>query len=64
MTEIYAGCYELLRPGGILVTVTKHTRRGGRALDLAGLTSALVREVRFSYIGHVVALRVGGDETA
>ncbi len=56
MAEIYAGCFELLRPGGILVTVTKHTRRGGRTLDLAGLTSALARGVGFAYLGHVVAL--------
>ena len=56
MAEIYAGCFELLRPGGILVTVTKHSRRGGRTLDLAGLTSTLVREAGFSYLGHIVAL--------
>ena len=56
MAEIYAGCYALLRPGGILVTVTKHTRRGGRTLDLAGLTSTLARGAGFAYLGHVVAL--------
>ncbi|MGH9081770.1 MAG: DNA methyltransferase [Acidimicrobiales bacterium] len=56
MTDIYAGCFQLLRPGGILVTVTKHTRRGGRTLDLAGLTSRLARGVGFAYLGHVVAL--------
>lgn len=56
MAEIYAGCFALLRPGGILVTVTKHTRRGGRTLDLAGLTSRLVRGAGFDYLAHVVAL--------
>ncbi|MDA8292205.1 MAG: DNA methyltransferase [Actinomycetota bacterium] len=56
MAEIYAGCHALLRPGGILVTVTKHTRRGGRTLDLAGLTSTLARGAGFAYLGHVVAL--------
>lgn len=56
MAEIYAGCFALLRPGGILVTVTKHTRRGGRTLDLAGLTSRLARGVGFDYLAHVVAL--------
>ena len=56
MTDVYAGCHALLRPGGVLVTVTKHTRRGGRTLDLAGLTSELARGVGFAYLGHVVAL--------
>ncbi len=39
MGAVYAGCFELLRPGGLLVVVTKNTRRGGR-LDLALLTSS------------------------
>lgn len=56
MADIYAGCYELLRPGGVLVTVTKHTRRAGRTLDLAGLTSTLARRAGFTYLAHVVAL--------
>jgi len=56
MTDVYAGCFALLRPGGVLVTVTKHTRRGGRTLDLASLTSELARGVGFAYLGHVVAL--------
>jgi DNA modification methylase len=56
MADIYAGCYELVRPGGVLVTVTKHTRRHGRTLDLAGLTSTLVRRAGFSYLARVVAL--------
>ncbi len=56
MAEVYAGCYRLLRPGGILVTVTKRSRRGGRTLDLAGLTVRLAQEAGFAYLGHVVAL--------
>jgi modification methylase len=56
MADIYAGCFALLRPGGVLVTVTKHTRRGGRTLDLAGLTSVLARRAGFTYLAHVVAL--------
>ena len=56
MADIYAGCLALLRPGGVLVTVTKQTRRHGRTLDLAGLTSTLVRRAGFSYLAHVVAL--------
>lgn len=56
MTTVYAGCLQLLRPGGLLVTVTKNTRRGGRLLDLAGTTVALARSAGFSYLQHVVAL--------
>ncbi|MGH9092474.1 MAG: DNA methyltransferase, partial [Acidimicrobiales bacterium] len=56
MGDIYAGCYTLLRPGGVLVTVTKNTRRAGRTLDLAGLTSTMVRRAGFTYLAHVVAL--------
>jgi modification methylase len=56
MAEIYAGCFALLRPGGILVTVTKNTRRGGRTFDLAGRTSTLARRAGFTYLTHVVAL--------
>ncbi len=56
MAEVYAGCFALLRPGGILVTVTKHTRRHGRTLDLAGLTTALAQRAGFTYLAHVIAL--------
>ena len=57
MAEIYAACYAALRPGGLLVTVTKNTRRKGRTLDLAGLTVALAQRVGFTYLAHVIALR-------
>jgi len=30
MAEIYAACHGVLRPGGLLVTVTKNTRRPRR----------------------------------
>jgi modification methylase len=56
MSAVYAGCFELLRPGGILAVVTKNTRRGGRTLDLAGLTVALATGAGFTYLQHVVAL--------
>jgi tRNA G10 N-methylase Trm11 len=56
MAEIYAACHTVLRPGGLLVTVTKNTRRGGRCLDLAGLTVTLARSAGFAYLQHVVAL--------
>ncbi|HMC39733.1 MAG TPA: DNA methyltransferase [Acidimicrobiales bacterium] len=56
MAAVYAGCYALLRPGGLLVVVTKNTRRAGRLLDLAALTVTLARTAGFSYLQHVIAL--------
>jgi modification methylase len=56
MAAVYAGCHNLLRPGGLLVTVTKNTRRSGRLLDLAALTVTLARAAGFTYLQHVVAL--------
>jgi tRNA G10 N-methylase Trm11 len=56
MSAVYAGCHALLRPGGLLVVVTKNTRRAGRLLDLAALTVALGRIAGFSYLQHVIAL--------
>lgn len=56
MATIYAACFAALRPGGLLVTVTKNTRKKGRTLDLAGRTVALAESVGFTYLSHVVAL--------
>jgi modification methylase len=56
MAEVYAACFEALRPGGKLAVVTKNTRRQGRTLDLAGLTVALAGAAGFSYLQHVIAL--------
>lgn len=56
MAAVYAACFEVLRPGGLLVTVTKNTRRGGRLFDLAGATVRLAHDVGFRYLQHVVAL--------
>lgn len=56
MADIYAACFAVLRPGGILAVVTKNTRRKGRTLDLAGLTVALGEAAGFTYLQHVIAL--------
>lgn len=56
VADVYSACFGALRPGGLLVTVTKNTRRSGRCFDLAGLTVALSRRAGFSYVQHVVAL--------
>src|SRR5205085_9792123 len=56
MAAVYAACFDVLRPGGLLVTVTKNTRRGGRLFDLAGATVRLAHQAGFRYVQHVVAL--------
>jgi modification methylase len=53
---VYAGCFQLLRPGGLLVTVTRNLRRRGRVFDLAGATVALAERAGFAYLQHVIAL--------
>lgn len=56
MARVYEGCYRLLRPGGLLVTVTKNTRPQGRLVDLTGITVRLARTAGFAYTQHIVAL--------
>jgi modification methylase len=56
IAEVLAGCAWLLRPGGLLVTVTKNTRRVGRLNDLAATTVRLAEQAGFGYLQHVVAL--------
>jgi tRNA G10 N-methylase Trm11 len=48
MADVYGACHAVLRPGGLLVTVTKNLRRSGRCFDLAA--------VGFTYHQHVIAL--------
>ncbi len=56
MSEVYEACHAVLRPGGLLVTVTKNLRRRARCFDLAAATVALARQVGFAYHQHVIAL--------
>jgi modification methylase len=56
MAEIYAGCFEVLRSGGTLVTVTRNSRRAGRTHDRAGKTVALCRAAGFGYTQHIIAI--------
>ncbi len=56
MEDVYAACFAVLRPGGLLVTVTKNTRRAGRLFDLAGETVSVARAAGFTYLQHVIAL--------
>lgn len=59
MSRVYAECFALLRPGGLLVTVTKNMRRQHRLADLAVLTRRLCEQAGFGYLQHVVALHAG-----
>jgi hypothetical protein len=56
MATVYAGCFQLLRPGGLLVTVTRNLRRKGRVFDLAGETVRLAEQAGYQYLQHVIAL--------
>jgi modification methylase len=56
LADVYAGCFAVLRPGGLLVTVTKNLRRRGRVFDLATITVELATRAGFQYLQHVMAL--------
>jgi modification methylase len=56
LASVYAGCFALLRPGGLLVVVTKNLRRRGRLLDVAAATVQLAEQAGFGYLQHVLAL--------
>src|SRR6266545_7354941 len=56
LARVYAACFAVLRPGGLLVTVTKNLRRQGRVHDLATVTVQLATQAGFAYLQHVVAL--------
>lgn len=57
MAEVYASCFTMLRPGGLLVAITKNLRREARLLDLAAITVSLARKAGFIYLQHVIALQ-------
>jgi modification methylase len=56
IAEVLAGCAQVLRPGGLLVTVTKNTRRAGHLNDLAATTVQLASLAGFGYLQHIIAL--------
>jgi modification methylase len=56
MARVYAGCFQVLRPGGLLVTVTRNPRRQGRIVDLATATVTLAEQAGYQYLQHVIAL--------
>ncbi len=56
MAEVYAQCYAVLRPGGLLVAVTKNMRSRRRLVDLATITIGLANGAGFGYVQHNIAL--------
>jgi DNA modification methylase len=56
MADLYAACFEVLRPGGLLVAVTQNSRRHHAMVDRAGSTVSIARTLGFTYLQHVVAL--------
>jgi len=57
--EVYGACATVLRPGGLLVTVTRNPRPQGRLFDLAAATVRLAQQAGLVYLQHVIALRAG-----
>ncbi len=51
-----AACVALLRPGGLLVTITRSQQHGGQLVDLAALTVRAAEQAGLAYLQHVVAL--------
>jgi DNA modification methylase len=56
MGEVYAACAKVLRPGGLLVTVTRNPRPQGRLVDLTAATVQLAQQAGLDYLQHVIAL--------
>lgn len=57
-TAHYAAWARLLRPGGLLVTVTRTSRVHGTLSKIAGTTIQLAQGTGLRYVQHIVALRV------
>ena len=56
MAAIYQASAAVLKPGGVLITVTKELRAGGALHNLAGNTIALCEQAGLRYWQHVIAL--------
>ena len=57
MAQVYGACATVLRPGGLLVTVTRNPRPQGRLFDLTAATVRLAQQAGLVYLQHVIALR-------
>jgi hypothetical protein len=56
IVQVLVGSAQVLRPGGLLVTVTKNTRRAGHLNDLATATVQLANQAGLGYLQHIIAL--------
>jgi len=54
--ELVAACAQVLRPGGLLVTVTGNTHGPDRLIDWAGNTVAAAQAAGLDYLQHIVAV--------
>lgn len=63
MTAVYRSCFDALRPGGLMVTVTKNMHQRERLLDVARATVDAAEAVGFETMEHIIALlcAVRGD---
>jgi modification methylase len=56
MSDVYAACAAVLRPGGFLVLVTKDMRSGGALRNLSGDTIALCEGLGLRYWQRIIGL--------
>ncbi len=54
--ELVAACTQVLRPGGLLITVTGNTHNPDRLIDRAGNTVAAAQAAGLDYLQHIVAV--------
>jgi len=54
--ELVAACTQVLRPGGLLVTVTGNTHNPDRLIDRASNTVAAAQAAGLDYLQHIVAV--------
>ncbi len=62
--ELVAACTQVLRPGGLLVTVTGNTHDPGRLIDRASRTVAAAQAVGLDYLQHIVAVYAAVRDSA
>ncbi len=62
--ELVAVCRQVLRPGGLLITVTGNTHNPGRLIDQAGNTVAAAQAAGLDYLQHVVAVHAAVRDSA
>jgi len=53
-----AGAGTMLRPGGLLITISRNHQQTGRLVDMAASTIRAAERAGFAYLQHVVALLV------